>query len=48
MRIPPAITASESAMYIIVRLPVATCGSRMIGMPFDTASIPVYVPAPRA
>ena len=33
-------------MYVMVRLAVATFGSRMIWMPFETASIPVYVPAP--
>jgi hypothetical protein len=35
------VIASEVPMYTIVRLPVSTCGSRMIGSPFDTASMPV-------
>ena len=33
-------------MYVMVRLPVSTFGSRMMGSPFETASIPVYVPPP--
>ena len=30
----------------MVRFPVSTLGSRMIGSPFETASMPVYVPPP--
>ena len=44
---PEAVKASETAMYIIVRLALATLGSRRIWTPFETASIPVYAPAPR-
>jgi hypothetical protein len=33
-------------MYRIVVFAVSTFGSRSIGTPFDTASIPVYVPPP--
>ena len=43
---PPAVTDSEMAMYVMVRFAVATRGSRMIWSPLDTASMPVYVPAP--
>ena len=48
MRIPLAVKAREAAMYIMVLLPVCTLGSRMMVMPFDTASIPVKVPPPSA
>ena len=43
---PPAVNASEAAMRNIVFLPVFTRGSRSIVTPFETASIPVYVPPP--
>ena len=39
--IPPAVMASDVAMSIIVRLAVRTFGSRMIWIPFETASMPV-------
>jgi hypothetical protein len=35
------VSASDVAMYTIVRCAVRAFGSRMIGMPFETASIPV-------
>ena len=38
--------ARDVARYTIVLFPVWTLGFRMICMPFETASIPVYVPAP--
>jgi len=38
--------AREVARYTIVLFPVWILGSRIICMPFETASIPVYVPAP--
>ena len=41
IRRPPAVKASEAAMYRIVCFAVRTLGSRRMGMPFDTASIPV-------
>ena len=40
------MNASENAMYSMVRLPVTVFGSRRIGRPLLTASIPVYVPPP--
>ena len=43
---PPAVIASDVAISTIVRLAVRTFGSRMIWTPFETASIPVYVPPP--
>ena len=43
---PPAVMASEVAIRTIVRLAVATRGSRIIPTPFETASMPVYVPPP--
>ena len=43
---PPAVSASDVAISSIVRLAVRTRGSRMIAMPFDTASMPVNVPPP--
>ena len=45
-RMPPAVIASDVAMSTIVRLAVCTRGSRMMPTPFDTASMPVYVPPP--
>jgi hypothetical protein len=44
-RMPPAVMASDVAM-VPVRRAVATRGSRIIETPFETASIPVYVPPP--
>jgi hypothetical protein len=41
------VIASDVAINHIVRLAVWTRGSRMMPTPFDTASIPVYVPPPR-
>ena len=38
--------ASEVAMSTIVRFAVATRGSRIMPTPFETASMPVYVPPP--
>ena len=43
---PPAVIASEVAISTIVRFAVCTRGSRMIWTPFETASMPVYVPPP--
>jgi len=43
---PATIPPKDSAMSSIVRRPVRTRGSRRIGRPLLTASIPVYVPAP--
>ena len=43
---PPAVTASEAAIRTIVRLAVRTRGSRIMPTPFETASMPVYVPPP--
>src|SRR5664280_1492133 len=43
---PPAVNARDAAMRNIVCLPVFTRGSRSIVTPFETASIPVYVPPP--
>jgi hypothetical protein len=40
-RIPVAVNASDSAMYVIVLRAVCTFGSRMIWRPFETASMPV-------
>lgn len=45
-RIPPAVTESETAMSTIVRFAVSTLGSCMMPTPFETASMPVYVPPP--
>ena len=38
---------SEAAIRTIVFLPVLTWGGRRICSPFETASMPVYVPAPK-
>ena len=38
---PEAVSARDVAMYSIVRRAVLTRGSRMIGKPLLTASIPV-------
>ena len=38
--------ASDVAISTIVRLAVCTRGSRMMPTPFETASMPVYVPPP--
>ena len=43
---PPAVMASDVAIRTIVRFAVRTFGSRMICTPFETASMPVYVPPP--
>ncbi len=43
---PAAVIDSDVAMSPIVRFAVRALGSRMIGTPFETASIPVYVPPP--
>jgi hypothetical protein len=45
-QMPPAVIDSDVAIKIIVRFAVRTRGSRMICIPFETASIPVYVPPP--
>ena len=44
--IAPAVSASDQAMYCIVRRAVLTRGSRSSGMALLTASMPVNVPAP--
>ncbi len=38
---PPAVMDRDTAMSTIVRLAVRTLGSRMMGTPFETASMPV-------
>ena len=38
--------ARDAAMRAMVRLAVATFGSRIMARPLETASMPVYVPAP--
>ena len=38
---PPAVIDSDVAIRTIVRLAVRTFGSRMMGTPFETASMPV-------
>ena len=38
---PPAVIASEAAISAMVRLAVATFGSRMMARPLETASMPV-------
>ena len=43
---PPAVYARETDISAIVFRAVCTRGSRSIETPFETASIPVYVPPP--
>ncbi len=40
-QMPPAVIDKDVAMSTIVRLAVRTRGSRMMAMPFETASMPV-------